>query len=191
MNLIANPSNAEHTYPKFPSIARYSRDIVITEKLDGTNAQIFIDDLNENMYVGSRTRWLGPGKDDNYGFFNWCQENFDDLMELGPGHHYGEWWGQGIQRKYGLNEKRFSLFNTFRWGVKEDPPACCHVVPVLYEGRNDQDAIHDTLKDLENIGSAAAPGFMNPEGIIIYHTKSKTYYKKTIQNDDQPKSLVQ
>ena len=35
---------------------------------------------------------------------------------LVPGRHFGEWWGSGIQRGYGLDEKTFSLFNAYRWG---------------------------------------------------------------------------
>jgi hypothetical protein len=60
------------------------------------------------------------------------EEHRDDLLTLGPGRHFGEWWGAGIQRRYGLTEKRFSLFNVTRWG--EARPACCHVVPTLYRG---------------------------------------------------------
>jgi hypothetical protein len=79
----------------------------------------------------SRSRWITPD-DDNFGFAAWVEANRDELLTLGPGRHFGEWWGSGIQRGYGLpkGEKRFSLFNVSRWG--ESRPACCHVVPVLY-----------------------------------------------------------
>ena len=114
----------------FPKIARYSRECVITEKIDGTNAQIFIGE-DEEFLVGSRKRWITPDAD-NFGFARWAHEHRDELLELGPGRHFGEWWGQGIQRRYGLDEKRFSLFNTHRWG--EERPSCCHVVPVIDKG---------------------------------------------------------
>ena len=55
-------------------------------------------------------------------------------MELGVGQHFGEWWGFGIQRGYGLHERRFSLFNTGRWSDPAVRPACCGVVPVLADG---------------------------------------------------------
>jgi hypothetical protein len=37
----------------------------------------------------------------------------------------------------------------------------------------------------------AAPGFMNPEGVVIYHTAGDLYFKKTIKNDDKPKGQVE
>lgn len=105
-------------FKEFPKIPRLSRDMVITEKLDGTNACIYIGEDGEFL-TGSRTRWITPGKQtDNYGFSQWAHSHKDELLKLGPGLHFGEWWGSGIQRKYGLSEKRFSLFAVHRW---EDP----------------------------------------------------------------------
>lgn len=170
---------------KFPSISRLSRDIVITEKIDGTNAQITITEDGEFL-TGSRKRWITP-EDDNYGFAKWAQDNKKDLLQLGVGSHFGEWWGAGIQRKYGLSEKRFSLFNTGRWN-EETKPECCHVVPILYKGEFSTDTISFMLLTLKGNGSPAAPGFMEPEGIVIYHKHSNTLFKKTIKNDDKGKS---
>jgi len=185
--------NSFLSFPVFaamPKIARLSRDCTVTEKIDGTNASIYIGDGGEFL-VGSRTRWITP-TDDNYGFAKWAHLHKDELMQLGPGHHYGEWWGNGIQRKYGLNEKRFSLFNTFRWsdalGVR---PACCHVVPVLYEGMFENVYIVNALLSLRDSGSIAAPGFMKPEGIVIYHQAAKQLFKKTIEKDDKPKGQIE
>ncbi len=173
----------------FPKIARLSRQIVITEKLDGTNAQIFITEDGQ-LIAGSRTRWITP-KDDNYGFAKWVAEHESELLTLGPGAHFGEWWGGGVQRGYGLlkGEKRFSLFNVGRWNADNPPPACCHVVPVLYSGPFDQDEIESCLDRLRDFGSVAAPGFMKPEGIIIYHAAAKTMLKKTLEKDEQPKGV--
>lgn len=176
----------------FPKMARLNREIVITEKIDGTNAQIHIADDGVTMRVGSRTRWITP-LDDNYGFARWAGDNREELLKLGPGSHFGEWWGAGIQRKYGMPRKVFSLFNTDRWDVNDDlkqPPACCRVVPVLYRGLFDQDIIKARLFKLGFDGSAAAPGFMDPEGIVIYHTAAKTMFKVTLEDDDTPKSKV-
>jgi len=169
---------------EFPKIARFSRDVWITEKIDGTNAQVYITEDGQ-IYFGSRTRWITP-EDDNFGFARWGTEHKDELLTLGPGRHFGEFWGQGIQRKYGLTEKRFSLFNAERWATER--PACCHVVPVLYKGPFCDSAIYDCLFELETNGSKAAPGFMKPEGIVIYHTASRVSFKKTIEHDDEPKS---
>jgi len=201
----------------FPKMARWSRDIIITEKLDGTNAQVYIYPANEigmegldpsdpwavlqekyalafkdgrAISAGSRTRWLDTrSTGDNFGFAKWVQENADELFKLGEGRHFGEWWGKGIQRNYGLSEKRFSLFNTNRWSG-EDRPVCCDVVPVLYDGPNNEINISAALYNLKENGSGAAPGFMDPEGIIIYHTAAGIGFKKTIKDDEKPKGQV-
>ena len=173
----------------FPKIARLSREIIITEKLDGTNAQIWISDDGTEMRVGSRTRWITP-QDDNFGFARWAEENRDELLKLGPGRHFGEWWGKGIQRNYSLTEKRFSLFNVSRWEDDELRPGCCHAVPVLYRGDFSQSAWQTALADLAKNGSRAAPGFMKPEGIIVFHVAANIGFKKTIEKDAEPKSLA-
>lgn len=46
-------------FEAFPKIPRLSRYCVITEKIDGTNAQIYIGD-NGEFAAGSRTRWITP-----------------------------------------------------------------------------------------------------------------------------------
>ena len=174
-------------FRKFEKIARLSREIIVTEKIDGTNCLIAISEDGE-FQVGSRYGWIAP-QADHMGFARWAYEHKDELMQLGKGFHYGEWWGQGIQRGYGLKEKRFSLFNTSRWSDDTVRPACCHVVPVLYTGMFDTTKIEAVLEHLSYYGSIAAPGFMKPEGVVIYHTAGNLYFKKTIVGDEQPKSL--
>jgi hypothetical protein len=172
---------------EFPKMARFSREIIVTEKIDGTNAQVWISDDGTDIRAGSRNRWL-TYSEDNFGFAKWVMDHRDELLTLGPGRHFGEWWGSGIQRRYGLTEKRFSLFNVSRWG--EERPACCHVVPMLYRGPFDQECIEACLLKLEHTGSHAAPGFMKPEGIVIFHTAGNVGFKRTIEKDDQPKSVA-
>ena len=148
-------------FTPFPKIPRLRRPICITEKIDGTNASVMVLE-DGRVLAGSRTRWITP-EADNYGFARWVKDNEDELRKLGLGHHFGEWWGAGIQRRYGLTEKRFSLFNTDRWenGV---PTSAVSVVPVLYRGNMEDSAINAALDKLRAEGSIAAPGFMNPEG---------------------------
>lgn len=170
----------------FPKISRLSRAVVISEKIDGTNAQVYIDDTGTEIFAGSRTRWIEPG-DDNYGFAAWVQANKEELLRLGPGSHFGEWWGQGIQRNYGLKEKRFSLFNTFRWSDAATRPECCSVVPILWEGTFGDVIVSDVVAELAKSGSTAAPGFMNPEGVVVFHAASGALFKKTCEKDERPK----
>jgi hypothetical protein len=188
----------------FKKIPRLSRAIIITEKIDGTNGLIYIDEEN-NFFVGSKNRWLND-HEDNHGFWHWATDNKEELLKLGKGYHYGEWWGKGIQRGYGLEEKRFSLFNAGRWCLSNqepklisiDPktkvekyqeklPECCYVVPILYEGMFDTAEITKQLNILSFAGSQAVKGFMKPEGIVIYHKAGGCYFKKTIENDEKGK----
>lgn len=166
----------------FPKIPRLFRDVVITEKIDGTNAQVFITD-NGELKIGKRTQYM-TSQNDNHGFAKWCEENKEELMKLGPGRHYGEWWGKGIQRNYGLDERRFSLFHT---GGINELPACCHVVPTIYEGVFSFEAIDAALRDLRAHGSYAANGFMKPEGIVVFHKAAGRCFKVTLENDEKPK----
>lgn len=168
-------------FVEWPKIARFNKPSIVTEKIDGTNAQVYIDDLGERAYAGSRNKWISV-TDDNAGFARWVAENHDALLTLGPGHHYGEWWGGNIQRKYGVPDKRFSLFNTSRWSLER--PSCCGVVPVLWEGPTSEMRPWDILDKLRREGSVAAPGFMNPEGIVIYHTASSQSFKMTLDKND-------
>lgn len=168
---------------QFPKMARYSREVIVTEKIDGTNAQILITE-DGGFFTGSRNRWITP-ESDNFGFSRWAHDHKEELMQLGPGRHFGEWWGQGIQRGYGLTKKRFSLFNVARW--KSERPECCFVVPVLFWDSFDNLRVPAIMESLKHYGSFAAPGFMNPEGVVIYHTKANVGFKKTFEKDESGK----
>jgi hypothetical protein len=166
---------------KFPKIPRYSRDCVVTEKIDGTNGVIRVTESGAIM-AGSRSRWLCL-ENDNHGFCKWVVENRKALgVWLGVGTHFGEWWGQGINRGYGLKEKRFSLFNRKRWH-EGNIPSCCHVVPILWAGIFPP-PVHTIMEDLLTTGSIAAPGYHRPEGIVIFHAAGNTMFKKTFEKDE-------
>jgi hypothetical protein len=195
-------------FKPFDKIPRLKRTVIVTEKIDGTNAQILIvpRDLPYNlvgaldiwkdefgvewgMYAGSRNRYIAP-EDDNYGFAGWVKNNAADLRSLGEGQHFGEWWGVGIGRNYGMTSRKFSLFNVQRWN-KDNPnrPACCDVVPTLAIG--EFNAVEESLAALKANGSFAMPGYMNPEGVIVYHSAARSYFKVTIERDDEWKGQKQ
>lgn len=199
-------------FREFPKIARLSREVIVTEKIDGTNASVYVVDMTKTpderedyprnvqpiialggdvwLFAASRTRWIPP-QEDNHGWTKFVAQNANELALLGPGFHYGEWWGSGIQRGYGLpkGEKRFSLFNVARWADESVRPPCCSVVPILARvpdfGLFDVWAIMGALKDG---GSVAAPGFMKPEGIVIFHAQGNVGFKKTFEKDDAGKN---
>lgn len=196
-------------FTAWPKTPRLMRNITITEKIDGTNAAIGIvkvdpEDPKEEpiidhvhldgemfgIYAQSRTRLIKPGKStDNYGFAGWVATHAAELVDLlGEGLHFGEWWGNGIQRNYGMAEKWFSLFNTDRYhGFEERTGLNITAVPVLYQGLNDTKVIEDALTRLRTEGSVAAPGFMNPEGICVYQSASRTVSKVTLDKNDAGK----
>lgn len=191
-------------FPKYGKTHRLYDDILITEKLDGTNGLIQVKLVEEPGYrplpgetlvllpdttqvtvrAGSRERWLTSEKrDDNYGFARWVEENADMLALLGEGHHYGEWWGNGIQRKYGMAEKRFSLFNPFL--VHQVPAGIIEFVPILYQGLFSHTAIQAALRSLAYNGSQAAPGFMQAEGIIVRLMQARVNLKVIIDGQGE------
>lgn len=176
-------------YGKTP---RLFRPIVITEKIDGTNAAIVVTEDGQ-VAAQSRKRIITP-ESDNYGFARWVAAHAEDLVQaLGPGYHYGEWWGAGIQRRYGLTggDKRFSLFNVARHeGIEEATGGLLRTVPVLYEGPFREVSVRAALAELQTFGSRAEPGFMKPEGIITFHTASGQVYKTLIENDELPKGVA-
>jgi hypothetical protein len=176
----------ELEFKSFQKIARLSRECVITEKIDGTNAQIVIKD-GFIRAIGSRNRFITP-KNDNHGFAKWVMQNEQELVKLGDGTHFGEWWGLGIQRGYDLFERRFSLFRVPKDLV--ELPKCVSTVPRLYEGAFKTDLIDTVLNNLALEGSHAAPGYMKPEGIVIYHKAAGIMFKKTLENDEVPKGVV-
>jgi hypothetical protein len=154
----------EPEFQVWPKIPRWSNEsYVITEKIDGTNGCIIITDYGE-IFAQSRSRILDESSDgDNYGFCKWVNGNKEELLQLGVGYHYGEWWGRGIQRNYGMTERKFSLFNIWH----KDTPECVDKVPVV------EQTYDRAMARLKEIGSIAAPGFMSPEGFVMSATQNR------------------
>lgn len=158
-------------------------EFVVTEKVDGSCGMVWV---TEDGYVmaGSKTRWLSPNTAtdkslDNFGFAEWVAENETTLAEdLGEGLHRGEWYGAGIQRKYGLTEKRFALFNTTKWTGVEFATPRVDVVPVLYQGDSLARALGE-YEWLKTRGSKIVPGWTNPEGIVVREMMTSASWKLT------------
>jgi hypothetical protein len=202
------PAQPLHTFTAWPKTPRLLRDCTITEKLDGTNAAVAVrraanlPDAQRGESIGvrvgdewwavfaqSRNRIITPGND-NAGFAGWVWSNAHALVEaLGEGLHYGEWWGSKVGRKYGLDHKRFSLFNTDKHvdldevigGVPVRP------VPVLYRGPFSTVEVSTVLGELAIRGSVAAPGFADPEGLCVFHHASRQVFKVTLDKQDAGK----
>lgn len=198
-------------FEAFPSIPRLFRDVVITEKIDGTNAAVLIEPWSHDVPHGSfpmlvntvdggyvvhaqsRKRKITPD-DDNYGFASWVRDNAGTLVQdLGPGRHFGEWYGAGIQRRYGLDHRRFALFNTSRWtldAVAGFATPNMHAVPEMLSGVFREQDVRECIDWLRAYGSVAVPGFMRPEGVVVYHTAAQHPFKVLIESDELPKSAA-
>ena len=51
--------------------------------------------------------------------------------------------------------------------------------------------VDETLDALKEGGSVAAPGFMKPEGVIVFLTASRHLYKVLAENDNEPKGKAE
>ncbi len=93
-------------FKPFPKMARLSREILITEKLDGTNAHVNIVPLSEHflewvatsnaeyitvgdmaIMAASRNRYLSPSAD-NFGFAKWCRYFMLECLRAMPSKRY-------------------------------------------------------------------------------------------------------
>ena len=97
-----------------------------------------------------------------------------------------------LQRGYNLDHKRFSLFNTHRWGPGRDDITKLErvpgldVVPVLYQGDFDTesiDSVMSALKDGSVAAEIAGASYSNPEGIIVYQVAARQMFKYTYEHD--------
>lgn len=188
-------------FQAFPKIERIGNlKMSITQKIHGTNAQIVITEVGPNtdsvidaglveskgkwyqVKAGSRTRWIKVG-DDNYGFAAFVEANKQSIVDcLGAGQHFGEWAGPGINSGEGLIEKTLFLFDYWKFPADRPLPPQIKVVPLLYEGKNDLDAIENAMNDLKTNGSKIVPGFMRPEGVVV--TLNGTRYKKVFAAEE-------
>lgn len=160
--------------------------LVETEGIDNYSDGIWA------IFAQSRTRFIYLNND-NFDFAAWVYKNHIQLMKiLGPGRHYGEWWGSKIQRGYGLKERRFSLFNASRWAdtITVEPgstsvSALC-TVPILYKGPFDASQI-DKWTAYMKLGSKAVEHHWDSEGIIVDLREAGARYKILLENNDNHK----
>lgn len=164
---------AEKEFRKFPDINRIGKAaITITQKIHGSNAAAWIevnpfDPAEHIVRAANRTGFIYP-EDDNFGFAQFVADQRQQFIDLlGPGVWHGEWAGPGINNGEGLTEKTFVLFSVKGLEGKTLPDRC-KLVPLLYEGPLDTNAIEAAKADLKASGSKLVAGFMRPEGVVIH-----------------------
>lgn len=172
-----------HKYPSLVSIHKYNQileepEIVITEKIHGTNARFgYVDG---KFRVGSRNNELdvdGPdlqhfafvGFLKSHGYIGRIESLPDDTKSKGI-IVFGEYFGGGIQReiKY-YDDKNFRIFDIMVGGELKDYDwvrdfaniLCIPVVPELYRGKPDIAVINDLRSGPTMCGTGMR------EGIVI------------------------
>lgn len=179
-------------FKKYPKTKRFlDSTMLITEKLEGTNAQIVFLESETPNYIpwlaGSRNKWLTETSS-NFGFYQFVEENVEVLFEiLGVGRHYGEFCGDKIQNTAGVEGKKLFMFNT-SLDIPEEYKHIVDTVPRLHVGPFNPRVIHEILNGLKDNGSVASPGFYPVEGIIL-HLSSKRY-KIYLDNIDDIAKMI-
>lgn len=180
----------DNEFRPWRSIERYQGiHVQIAEKLHGTSAQVHVQkqlDGTLKALAGKRTSYVGTTG--HFGFGEFVANNGQALCDsLGEGRHYGEWVGPGVNGQYGLTEKVFVLFN-HRYHLPKKLagklPNRVDVVPVLYDGPYTPTIIGETMDNLKASGSVFAPGFMKPEGVVLFFPQFNTMQKKVFKPEE-------
>lgn len=180
------------------STPRFHKGLTITEKIDGTNACIVIWD--GKVQAQSRKRMITPD-DDNYGFAKWVYDNAGVLTDtLGYGYHYGEWFGEGIQKNpLGIEGKRFALFHATKYtednGYELNKVDGLETVPLLFHGQAQFDTLAEVIHGLSAFGSRVQGAqthwdegltmdvAADAEGVIVWHKETQQKYKILLKDD--------
>lgn len=172
-------------WPKTLHVDKVMGNVIVTEKIDGTNACIVFQD-DGYMFTQSRNRIITPDQD-NQGFAKWAYRNQKNLFYIfGPGRHYGEWWGKKIGRTYNMQHNVFSVFNNGRFyrtdgndmdsmsTRAQEGPLFDQVsaVPLIYTGVYGSEQMVEKVFEFETGKSKAAAEFgvefYDPEGVCYY-----------------------
>ena len=157
----------------FPKIARLDSTCTVTEKIDGTNACVIVTADGE-VLAQSRSRIITP-TDDNYGFARWVKENRRFLVSAKATTSASG--GGRASSASTAKSASVSRCSTCRWADGCGRPFCCDVVPTLLVGEFRSIDFARVEHDLRAGGSVAAPGFMKPEGFVVYHHRLNAYLK--------------
>lgn len=157
---------------QWPKTTRLLSRCLISEKLDGSNCAVIVEEDENGFKLGAQTRTkLATRYDDQLGFYRWVEENVETLIkDLGVGYHYGEF----VKGK-GLKEPHLFLFNIKRWRDAIFTTPTLKVVPLLYEGEYSQAHLDACVADLETNGSKVLD--TAPEGVIVFWSDDQTSKK--------------
>ena len=159
-------------------------NIVITEKIDCSNASFTLDEQGE-LQVFSRNVLLDESNNLN-GFYQWVHENINPI-QLEPEYiYFGEWLGTPHKVRYEGYEKQFFLFDVWDkeftrympFSVVEFEAYCLelNLVPVFYKGE------FISFEHLESfVGQTALGGKIGElesgEGIVVKNYTNQGFAK--------------
>lgn len=168
-----------HPYKKYASKLVLGDEVVITEKIHGTNHKMVYSSTDNKLYIGSRTQWKDPlfltsphtrmqTCANGQVALCWCQDNPDKVL-------FGEVFGWVAGLRYGAEQgklfyRAFDVWNNITKEWEEVPDELQEIkVPELYRGPWDP-AIAESLVD----GQSTIPGANHiREGIVIEPTNGK------------------
>ena len=218
-NLINILELVMSNYASFPSIERLENIYcVISEKVDGTNGLIEINEVfpvgepkEIQIRFGSRNRYITFNNDnaDFANFFRHYEARFKDVaadiilkelevsgetltecQEQYPLRIYGEWFGSGIQRGYGLKDKFFMPFSTFYAEKLIEYQVPNIVKPnIMYTGKFNKLTADMCMNTLAIHGSGIIKDYKRPEGIVIHFPKYNFRLKQTFEGSKWEQSI--
>ena len=155
-------------------------EVIVTEKVHGTNSRFLFDTQDNKFKIGSRTRWVNPegtvwlgATEDNSNIERWCRAHPGVIL-------YGETYGRIASLKYGLAHKaRFIAFAALtgdKWWDLDDLFKSCDeygvpTVPVLYRGPYNRELILPLAEEDSHIPTAPKGHMM--EGLVVVPVKER------------------
>lgn len=206
---VEKPYGTFEAWPKTKHVDKVLGSVVVTEKIDGTNACLVFD-ADGKMFAQSRNRIITPATD-NQGFARWAYHHQEELFHiLGEGRHFGEWWGKGLHRGYDMPHSVFSIFNVGRFYKSEpgDPlnsmstrAATSSIfdqvsaVPHIFTGEYNSPEMNAAIAELANGKSKAAAAYNveynNPEGVCFFFREFDKVAKLVFANPGKHKWEVE
>lgn len=159
------------SYQNYPDVLEIGEEVVVTEKIHGSNARYLYD--NGTMYLGSRRRWLKP---DTINIWSRALDAVPEIIEWCRAHPgvvlYGEVFGAVQSLRYGLGDKvDFRAFAACDHGKWHTNLSGVPSVPVVYAGPFHPEKIFPLAETDSIVGSAPA-GHMK-EGLVIVPSKER------------------
>ena len=166
-------------------------EVVITEKIDGTNMRIGL--INNQFKIGGRNMEFDlANPQGDLGFVAWCKDNNTEsrLRSLNIGHIivYGEFCGEKINVPIYGKGRDFLVFDIkingkyIDWDNATELAAKMNLktVPIIYRGKPSLEIFNQLRRSVSGYGKIKTGKEYSHEGIVIKPTKA-TYIREGYQ----------